>query len=295
MTQLNYKWNQFDIFPIILNIFSGSKAESITLDFEEESVSFATFAFDTAIALFAKIDNPLIQLVGKNQVSKQIHTFSTKNLVDGTTKFVHASANATDFQMKILEDGLLLISKKDKTKIQTVMIRALEGESHDFTDLKTGLNLKTWYNIPVETKCLINGLSGIDSEVGNVIFSTQTNKNKPTHGSLLLHFKEDFIDYNHFVELPPKTSLQLATKKTESVVKSLFVPILKKDILENFVRLGTKMNRKKRKHTTEENEDENEDTTKFTILRLLDEYISVTYDIPNIEVKVAITTIEKEE
>ncbi len=288
MTELHYNWNQFNIFPRILNIFS--KAESVVLTFEPESITFATLALDSAVGLWAQVSNPFIEALKKTSAeTKQQHEFAISHLIQGTKKFLDASTGATKISMKILEDGLELLSKKEKATINVMRIKAMEGECPDFKDLQQGLTLDTWYNISLETQYLINGLSGIDGKVGDVIFSTEPNKKKPSHGSLKVSYKEDFIEYDHWVELPNKTSLQLATKKSISVVKSLIVTIFK-DILKHIVQLDGKKSKKRK----QEEEAEEEETSRV-ILRLLENYLGASYEMDGIEIKVYIATIQTED
>ncbi len=321
-TQMKYHLQTFKIFPEILCLFTSSP--TIVLRFEEEAISFATVMSDSSIGLYAKVNYPLVQKVTKrtnnnnnndnNDKNQLRHAFFTAQIRKGFQISGRASASATTFQLQIVEDGLIIISKNNGIILNNTKIKAIDEEIPNLDKLENDFYTKEWYKIKLTTKNLFLGLSGIEKTIDDIkMIITPCHKN-PTQGSLSFIYKQDFVEYEHFVVLPSSTASKLQTKKFTSTWPGIGLVILK-DIIKHFPKLATFSSKNdkistdipkkpitekknyKRKRSSQENkhehqnemEEEEEDFKNDPLikLKLLEPGapISVVYDIDNITIK----------
>jgi hypothetical protein len=221
---MQYIWQDFDILPKLISIFN--KATSVLLEFQPDDITFITMACDSAVALYAQIGEPIIKLKSKHPKPLSLQFF-TKQLKQGILKFRNASHEANFFKMTIVDDGLILESKKDHIKINTLKIMAMEGELPELEDAKNALNLSEWFQIQIFAKNLFDGLSGVDKDVEEMEFSIGCDKKNPSLGTLSLQYKHDGYEYSHFVPLPMTTATKLSTKTFKSNIQGVLIIVLR--------------------------------------------------------------------
>ncbi len=247
---MQYIWKKLEVLPKLISILD--KATSVVIEFKPDDITFLTMAVDSTVALYIQVGEPIIQVKGTKHKPCQLQFFTT-HLKQGVSKFKAASHGANLFIMKVVDDGLIFISKNDKTTLNTLKIKAMEGDLPDLKDIETGLSSDEWFPIPVVPKDLFDGLSGVDSKVDDMEFTIAPDKKNPSHGTLSLKFVYDAVEYCHIVQLSTSTAKKLCTKTCKSKIQSVLVIVLR-----NIIKICGGLDcieTKKRKLNAEEEED----------------------------------------
>lgn len=315
---MQYKWNKIELLSAVTSIFEQS--EAIVLDFQDDSIFFLSMLCDGAMGVYACVKSPNITRNQVKNFKSEQKVFFTKELRQGIKICRNASKGVSEFLIKVVGDGLILCSKQNKLTVNKIKIRCIDEQIPDYNPLKNDFNrLQDFLCLTMAAKHLNEGLSGIDSKIDDVVVAIAPCKKKMTRGNLSLEYHQDFMKFEHLVQLPTNTACSLATVKFEGTWAGSCLCILKK-IMDKFPAIyaksigedepaevvlieETKTNKRKRnKNEEQENNDEDEATyndDKINIvLRVLnneDTSLGIFYSLNEVVVKVYIAPRQNNE
>ncbi len=284
----SYSMPNLNVFSKLVTMFASNvSCFTIVLEFKQDCIVFKSMLSDSAIGLFAYMKDPTLKSLHRGHEIKDAQlVFMGKEIKKGITISKNSCADATEFILKVADDGLELQSKRNGVIVNTTTIKAIDEELPDLTALDNDFpNKETnepqdWNILPISINKLCEGLSGIQEKRDEVLLTIEPNKRNPTQGELALECAFEFINFKHIFVLPRKTAMKIATQKYKTTFQGVAISTLKK-IIEHFNSTKNSGN-KKRKHNNDDTEvnKEEEEEEKECHLRLLGsgDLLSVLYN-----------------